>query len=288
MWHTMSVEDVRKNLKTSITYGLKSKEVLKRKKLYGVNRLAKEKKETLMKKFINQFKDFMIIILLVAALISAAISYFQGINDYVDSIIIIAIVVFNAILGVFQEAQAEKSIEALKKMSAPIAKVKRDGKILTIQGIDLVPGDIIVLEAGNFIPADCRLISSYNLKIEESTLTGETQDVEKNANIILNKNIPIGDMINLGFATTIVTNGHAEGIVTNTGMNTKVGKIAHMIISNKSPETPLQKRLSQVGKKLRNWCSFNLFLYIYYRYNKKNIFFRDVYDLCWFSCCRYS
>ena len=206
----------------------------------------------------------MIIILILAAAISAVISYIQKQNDYVDSIIIIGIVVLNAIVGVIQENKAEKSIEALKKLTAPKARVKRDGSYLIIDSQELVPGDIIKIEAGDYIPADCRLISSYNLKVEESTLTGETLPVDKEANIILNENIQIGDMKNLIFATTMVTSGRGEAIVTETGMNTNVGKIANMIIKNESPQTPLQQRLEEVGKKLGlvclGFCAFIFFI----------------------------
>lgn len=139
-------------------------------------------------------------------------------------------------------------------MSAPVAKVKRNGKIITVASTNIVPGDILILEAGNYIPADCRLISSYNLKVEESSLTGETVPILKDANIILRDNISLGDTINMGFATTIVVNGHAEAIATDTGMNTKVGKIAKMIITDEAPETPIQKKLGEVGKSLGIGC----------------------------------
>ena len=172
----------------------------------------------------------MIIILLIAAVISAVVAKMEGSGDYIDSIIIIAIVVLNSIMGLVQEAKAEKSLEALQKMSAPVTKVRREGRTLTVKGTDVVPGDIVILEAGNFVPADCRLINSYNLKVEESSLTGETVPVLKEADILLTDNTALGDTVNMAFATTIVVNGHAEGIVTETGMNTKVGKIAKMII----------------------------------------------------------
>ena len=198
----------------------------------------------------------MIIILIIAAIVSAIISKVQNTGDYVDSIIIILIVGLNALMGLIQEEKAEKSLEALKKMSAPVAKVRRNNKITTIDAIDVLPGDIIILEAGNYVPADCRLIKSFNLKIEESSLTGETVPVLKNADVILKKDIPLGDMVNLCFATTAVVNGHGEGIVTETGMNTSVGKIAKMIISDKTPETPIQKKLGEVGKSLGLGCLF--------------------------------
>lgn len=196
----------------------------------------------------------MIIILLIAAVISAVVAKMEGSGDYIDSIIIIAIVVLNSIMGLVQEAKAEKSLEALQKMSAPVTKVRREGRTLTVKGTDVVPGDIVILEAGNFVPADCRLINSYNLKVEESSLTGETVPVLKEADILLTDNTALGDTVNMAFATTIVVNGHAEGIVTETGMNTKVGKIAKMIITNEAPETPIQRKLGEVGKTLGIGC----------------------------------
>ena len=196
----------------------------------------------------------MIIILIIASIISAVVARLEGNNDYIDSIIIIAIVVFNAIMGLVQEAKAEKSLEALKKMTAPTCKVKRNGQISTIKSEQIVPGDIVLLEAGNYVPADCRLISSSNLKIEESSLTGETVPVLKDANCTLKEKTALGDMVNMAFSTTIVVNGHGEAIVTDIGMNTKVGKIAKMIITNEAPETPIQKKLGEVGKSLGIAC----------------------------------
>ena len=254
MWHTMSSLEVEKKLNTNESYGLSTKEVNLRLKKYGYNILNEKKKVSIFIKFINQFKDFMTIILLIAAGISAVLAYIDGTNDYMDSVIIIAIVVFNAIMGLVQESKAEKSIEALKKLSSPVAKVLRDSTICTIDSSKLVPGDIIYLEAGNLVPADCRLISSFNLKIEESTLTGEAVPVLKDANSKLPSNIPTSDMINMAFASTIISNGHAKAIVTETGINTKVGKVANMIMTNDISQTPLQKKLSDVGKKLGIVC----------------------------------
>ncbi len=254
MWHTQTVDEVKKALNTNIYNGLSEKEILKRRKKYGENKLAEKKKESLITKFISQFKDFMIIILLLAALVSALMSYIDGTNDYADSIIIVSIVVINAIIGVIQEAKAEKSLDALKKLSSPTSNVIRNSKTMTIDSKELVPGDIIELEAGNFVPADCRLIDSFNLKIEESALTGETVPVLKEANTLFPSNVAIGDMANMAFSTTIVTNGRAKAIVTETGMNTKVGKIAKMIINDESPQTPLQKKLSNIGKSLGIIC----------------------------------
>jgi len=254
MWHCFSVEETERKLRTNIHNGLSSEEVEKRKDKYGENKLDEQKKESLLKRFIKQFNDFMIIILLLAAVISAVVAKVEGSGDYIDSIIIIAIVVLNAIMGLIQEAKAEKSLEALKKMTAPMAKVRRNGHVVTVKGTDIVPGDIVILEAGNYVPADCRLMNSYNLKIEESSLTGETVPVLKEANLLLKENTALGDTINMAFSTTIVVNGHAEGIVTETGMNTKVGKIAKMIITDESPETPIQKKLGEVGKTLGIGC----------------------------------
>ena len=254
MWQTLNLSELKHKLKTNYQYGLTTEEVDKRFHEYGENKLDDKPKESLIVKFFKQFNDFMIIILIIASIISAVIEKVQGSNDYFDSIIIIAIVVFNAIMGVIQEAKAEKSLEALKKMTSPVAKVRRNGKIRQIHSNELVPGDIVILEAGNFVPADCRLINSFNLKAEESSLTGETIPVEKNASVILGEKIGLGDCINMVFATTTIVNGHGEGVVVDTGMNTKVGKIAKMIIVNDSPETPIQKKLSEVGKSLGLAC----------------------------------
>ena len=255
MWHTKNIKEIERELRTNINTGLGDKDVQIRQDEFGKNKIEEGKKESLFVKFLNQFKDFMIIILIIAAIISAVVSYLEGTGDYFDSIIIIAIVVFNGIMGLIQEAKAEKSIEALKKMSAPVAKVRRNGKALTVNGEDIVPGDIVILETGCYVPADIRLINTYNLKLEESSLTGETEAVEKDENAVFNnQKVPLGDMKNMVFAGTAVVNGHAEGIVTNIGMNTEVGKIASMIITNEAPQTPIQKKLSEVGKVLGIAC----------------------------------
>ena len=254
MWQSFNVGEVARKLRTNIERGLSKEEAENRRNKHGPNKLEEKKKENILIRFIKEFKDFMIIILIIAAIISAVVSYMQGQNDYIDSIIIIAIVVLNAIMGLVQEAKAEKSLEALKDMSAPVAKVRRDGRILTIKGTEVVPGDIVLLEAGNYVPADCRLINSYNLKVEESSLTGETVPVTKDAEVLLDSKTPIGDNLNMAFANTIVVNGHAEAIVTETGMNTKVGQIAKMIITNEAPETPIQRKLGEVGKTLGIAC----------------------------------
>lgn len=254
MWHSSSIEEIAKNLKTNINIGLPDDEAQKRFERYGPNNLKEKKKESLFVKFIKQFNDFMIITLIIAAIISAVVSKLNGEADYIDSIIIVAIVIFNAIMGLVQEQKAEKSLEALKKMTAPNAKVRRDGRVQEIDATLVVPGDIVILEAGNYVPADCRLINSYNLKIEESALTGETIPSLKDSSKILKENTAMGDLCNMVFATTIVVNGHGEAIVVETGMNTRVGKIAGMIIEDESPETPIQKKLAEVGKILAIAC----------------------------------
>lgn len=254
MWHSCSVEEIAKNLKTNINIGLSDDEAQKRFERYGPNNLKEKKKESIFVKFIKQFNDFMIITLIIAAIISAVVSKLNGKADYIDSIIIVAIVIFNAIMGLVQEQKAEKSLEALKKMTAPNAKVRRNGRVQEIDATMVVPGDIVILEAGNYVPADCRLINSYNLKIEESALTGETIPSLKDSSKILKENTAMGDLCNMVFATTIVVNGHGEAIVVETGMNTRVGKIAGMIIDDESPETPIQKKLAEVGKILAIAC----------------------------------
>ena len=254
MWQTLEKNDVIRRLNTKEREGLTEEEVKIRQAKYGKNKLKDKKKESIIIKFIKQFNDFMIITLIIASIISAVISKMQGENDYVDSIIIIGIVIFNALMGVIQEAKAEKSIEALKQMTPQITKVIRNGKTTEINAEDLVKGDIVILETGNFIPADCRIIESHNLKIEESSLTGEAEPSLKEANIICKKDIPLGDMKNMAFMASTGVNGTGKAIVTETGMETKVGQIANMIIEDEAPETPLQKKLGEVGKILGIAC----------------------------------
>ncbi len=191
MWETLRKEEVLKKLGTDFRHGLNQEEVKIRQQKYGKNKLEDKPKESLLIRFVKQFNDFMIIILILASIISAVVSKCQGENDYIDSIIIIAIVVLNAIMGVIQEAKAEKSIEALQEMTPPRAKVTRDGVTNEIKAEELVPGDIITLEAGNYVPADSRIIESFNLKIEEASLTGETEPVLKDANKICKPNIAL-------------------------------------------------------------------------------------------------
>ena len=254
MWQTLRKNEILKKLGTNENVGLSEDEVKQRQEKYGKNKLQEKKKESVLIKFLKQFNDFMIIILIIASIISAVVSKMQGENDYVDSIIIVVIVIFNALMGVIQEAKAEKSIEALKQMTPQTAKVIRNGKKIEINAEELVKGDIIELEAGNYVPADCRILESHNLKIEESSLTGETEPSLKEADIICKKDIPLGDMKNMAFMASITVNGHGKAIVIDTGMNTKVGQIANMIIEDEAPETPLQKKLGDVGKILGLAC----------------------------------
>ena len=254
MWHTQRKDEVLKNLGTNEKNGLADEEVKVRQEKDGKNKLEEKKKDSFFIKFLKQFNDFMIIILIIASIVSAFVSKMQGENDYVDSIIIIGIVVFNALMGVIQEAKAEKAIESLKQMTPQIAKVIRNGKKIEINAEELVKGDIIELEAGNFVPADCRILESHNLKIEESSLTGETEPALKDADMICKKDITLGDMKNSAFMASITVNGHGRAVVTEIGMNTKVGQIANMIIEDTEPETPLQKKLGEVGKILGLAC----------------------------------
>lgn len=285
MWHTMTKEEIRRKLRTDFDYGLTDDEAKKRQKEYGENRLEEKKKTNIFIKFLLQFNDFMIIILLLAAGISVVMSYLEGSGEYIDSIIIIAIVVFNACMGLIQESKAEKALESLTKMAAPTAKIKRDGKIKEIPSIDVVPGDIILLEAGNFVPADSRILKSSRLGIEESALTGETVPVSKDVLATLDTNIPTGDMINMAFATTTVTSGHGEAVVCDIGMKTKVGQIAKLILSDEAPETPLQKKLRRSWQKIRTSRFIYLFSYFYNWNFKKDSIDANVYDISW-TCCR--
>ena len=191
---------------------------------------------------LEQFKDFLVLILIGASFVSAII------GEVTDAVVIILIVILNAVLGVIQEFRANKALEALKKMAAPEAKVIRNGKIMEIPSRELVPGDLVLLEAGNYVPADIRLVESINLKIEEASLTGESVPAEKNAEVVLGGEVPLGDRSNSAFMGTVVTYGRGKGIVVATGMNTEIGLIAEMLESYEEGETPLQKKLDELGK----------------------------------------
>ena len=254
MWYKLTIEEISKKLNTNIKNGLAEEEAKKRKEVNDQNKLKEKPKESIFIRFIKQFKDFMIIILLLASGISAIVSYVQGENDYLDSIIIVAIVIFNSIMGLVQESKAEKSIENLKKLTPQETKVIRNGITQNIIAEDLVVGDIIDLEAGSFVPADCRIIESFNLKIEESSLTGETEPVLKENKKIDKVDVSLGDMKNMAFMGSAVAQGHGKAIVVETGMNTKIGQIANMIQEEESPETPIQRKLGEVGKILGIVC----------------------------------
>ena len=225
--------------------GLSSDEAKKRLEQNGPNALAQGKKKTMFQKFFDQFKDFMIIVLLVAALISGLVA-----NEWADAGLILAVVIVNAIFGVFQESKAEEAIDALREMSTPEAHVKRNGKLETISSEDLVVGDVVLLEAGDIVPADIRLLDSASMKIEESALTGESVPVEKEAEILPDEDIPLGDRKNMAFMNSNVTYGRGTGIVVGSGMNTQVGQIAGMINKAEETGTPLQDNLNSLGKTL--------------------------------------
>lgn len=250
IWHNKKWTEVVHTLKSNEEYGLSEKQVKEVQQQYGKNKLLEKKRTSLVIRFFMQFNDFMIFILLLAAAVSFIVSFIQGENDFLDPIIILIIVSLNAILGLVQENKAEKSLEALKNMSAPQAKVIRSGQVQEVNTEELVPGDIILLESGGYVPADARLLSSINLKVEESALTGESLPIEKDANIIASETATIGDRFNMVFSGTSVSYGRGKAIVTATGMDTQMGHIAELIIRDESPDTPLQKRLERTGKLL--------------------------------------
>ena len=243
--YLQSVEDVFKEVQSSPS-GLSSQEVASRLEKYGANTLQEGKKKSLLEKFVDQFKDFMILVLLVAAVVSMFAH--QGEPDPTDAIIILAVVLLNAVLGVFQESKAEEAIEALKKMASPVASVLRDGHVEHIKGEDIVVGDVVILEAGDVVPADMRLFEVNTVKIEESALTGESVPVDKDLVIPAGDEVGIGDRTNMAFSSTNVTYGRAVGVVTSTGMNTEVGKIANMLANTEEGKTPLQENQDALGK----------------------------------------
>ena len=243
-WHKLPVAAVLQALPSDARQGLSTTEASERLTQYGGNEFAAPKRETLAQKFIDQFKDFLILILIAASAISIAI------GEITDSVVIIAIVVLNAVLGVFQEAQAEKALESLKKMAAPSCKVIRGGEIATIPAQQVVPGDVVLLEAGDYIPADVRIMESVNLKIEEASLTGESVPVEKSTTPIAD-DVPLADRRNMGYMGTTVTYGRGKGVVVGTAAQTEIGKIAAMIQTFEEEVTPLQKK---VGKTLGLLC----------------------------------
>ena len=248
-WYNKEVKEVEKILETNVKKGLTGEEVKKKQEQYGLNELKAKKKKSLLQKFLEQFKDFSIIVLIIAAIVSGIVGVAQG-DGITDTIIILIVVIVNAIIGVSQEAKAEKSLEALQKLTDHASKVIRDGSVTVVLAKELVPGDIVVLDTGDYIPADLRIIEAVNLKSQESSLTGESVPVEKNSKVITDEEIGIGDRVNMLFSSSLVTYGRGKGIVVETGMMTEVGKIAGMLDETQEQITPLQEKLNKLGKTL--------------------------------------
>lgn len=250
IFHSVKSEEIVNELQSDIEQGLSPQQVADAQQKFGLNNFTDKKKKGFVARFIDQMKDVMIIILLIAAAISVLVTLVEGTNDWLEPIIIVAIVLINALLGVIQESRAEAALEALKNLAAPTAKVIRQGKQQTIEATELVPGDIIVIEAGDYIPADARLLETYSLRCDESMLTGESVAAEKDAGIICEDIAPIGDRVNTVFSGCSVAYGRGKAIVTHTGMETEMGKIATVLKGTDDAITPLQTRLANLGKTL--------------------------------------
>lgn len=248
-FYNQSINEILYRVKTTETTGLSTGEAHQRLEKYGYNQLSSKRKKSFFQMFIAQFKSFMIIILLIAAAISGVVGVMEG-EGLLDTFVILGILILNAFVGAFQERKAESSLEALKNLAAPITKVLRDGVITEIQTRELVPGDIVILETGAVIPADIRLIEAVNLKIQESSLTGESVPVDKQTAPLPGDDIALGDRINMAFSSGMVTYGRGRGVVITTGMKTEVGKIADMLQQTVDTETPMSRRLAQLGKVL--------------------------------------
>ncbi len=245
MWFTKSLSETVEGFNADLSNGLTAVEAKRRLSEYGPNKLAEKKKKSLLVLFLEQLNDTLIYILLAAAAISAAL------GEISDAVIILVVVLINAVVGVVQESKAEKALDALKKLSSPHALVRRDGAVVEIPSEDIVPGDIVVIDAGRVIPCDLRWAEAVNLKVEEAALTGESVPVEKDASYIAKDgNAPLGDRVNMGYLSTTATYGRGIGIAVGTGMNTEIGKIAGMLEANEEESTPLQKKLDEFGKKL--------------------------------------
>lgn len=249
-WHSRTAEETASLLNSDLKKGLSEQRAKKLLAEHGENVLKGKKQNSVIKQFLLQFKDFCVIILFISCIISFATSLIEGSRNFVEPIVILLIVVINAAIGVFQERKAEKALEALKKMSAPTANVIRSGKLSRIDASLLVPGDIIKLKSGDLVPADARLIESNSLKTQESSLTGESVPSEKDAAAFCDKSCALADRKNTVFSSTTVSAGNCTAIITETGMNTQVGKIANLLSNEESPQTPLQIRLAKVGKAL--------------------------------------
>lgn len=243
-----SKEEVLTALESDEAQGLRSEQVKSKQAQFGRNQLVEKKKKTNWQRFVDQFKDTMIIILLIAAAVSFGIAMVEGdVAEFFEPALILLIVILNAIMGVLQESKAEKALDALKSLSAPHARVLRDGVESVIDAAELVPGDIIKLEAGDFVPADARLLKSASLKSEESALTGESVSAEKDALAQIEENAPLGDRSNMVFSGCSITYGTATAVVSATGMQTEMGKIADLLNNENDTQTPLQKKLAQLG-----------------------------------------
>ena len=247
-WYNKRIVNIEKEFNVDSNVGLTDEQVKQNREKYGFNELKAANKKSLFQRFLDQFKDFMIIILIIAAIVSGVVGYVQG-EGFADSIIIMIVVIVNAIIGVAQESKAEKSLEALQKLSDHASKVLRNGNVSVIPARELVPGDIVMIDTGDYIPADLRIVDSVNLKSQEASLTGESLPIEKQSQA-LEGEVGIGDRINMLFSSSLVTYGRGKGIVVETGMNTEVGKIAGIINSTEKQETPLQIKLNALGKTL--------------------------------------
>jgi P-type Ca2+ transporter type 2C len=245
---TATIAEAIKGLGTDIEKGLSTAEAALRTEKYGPNQLQEAPKRTFLQMVIDQLKSFVIILLIVAAAISGIL------GEWVDAIAILLIVILNAVMGVVQESRAEEALAALKKMASPEAHIVRDGKRLSVPASQLVPGDVVFLEAGNFIPADLRLAEAVNLRVEEAALTGESLPIQKNSEMVLKGEVPLGDMANCAFMGTMVAYGRGIGVVTSTGMSTQLGQIATMLQEVESEETPLQRKLDDLGRTLGYAC----------------------------------
>lgn len=245
-----NIQEVLLELQVDKDVGLSAEEVKVRQAKHGLNELPKAKKKTVLSAFLSQMNNAMIYILLIAAVISFVLAIIEKEGGFFEPILILTIVVINGVIGTIQELKADKALEALEKLSAPTTIVRRDGALHEIKASELVPGDIVILEDGRTIPADLRLISSANLKVSEASLTGESVPVEKDANLVYEKSMPIGDRKNIVYMSTPVVYGRGEGVVIGTGLHTEIGQIAKMLSSTKQEETPLQKRLADLSKLL--------------------------------------
>ena len=250
LYHYQKKDEVLSLLETSQN-GLNQEQIEQKRNTFGENKLKEKKKKTNLQRFFEQFKDVMILILIAASIISFVVACIEKEpKEFFEPLLILVIVIVNAILGVLQESKAEKALDALKSLSAPKARVIRNGVESVIDAIELVPGDIVKVEAGDFIPADCRLIESTSLKSEESALTGESVPSEKDASAEVKENAPLGDRTNMIFSGCSITYGNAVAVVTATGMDTEMGKIANLLDGEEETQTPLQKKLAQLGKYL--------------------------------------